>query len=126
MTHTIGPMHPRISINQVCFSGAVLAEFLGRARALGARGISFNSPSLLSPGGAAQAQATLAGSGLSVESICHPFAVYPTLDGDCGQAQDTLQRLVEIGAQLETRSIYLLTGGRGFWAWDRPPGAFLT
>jgi sugar phosphate isomerase/epimerase len=118
-------VHPRISINQICFSGASQVEFLGRARALGAQRIGFNSPSLLAPGGAAQARATLVDSGLSVETVCHPFAVYPTLDGDCAQARDTLLKLIEIGAQLGTRSIYLLTGGRGSLDWEQAAERFV-
>ena len=118
-------MHPRISINQICFSGASPVEFLGRARALGAQRIGFNSPSLLAPGGAAEAQATLAAGGLSVETVCHPFAVYPALDGDCAQARDTLLELIEIGAQLGARSIYLLTGGRGSLDWDQAAERFV-
>jgi sugar phosphate isomerase/epimerase len=118
-------VHPRISINQVCFSGAAPVEFLGQARALAAQRISFNSLSLLAPGGALQAQATLAGGGLSVETICHPFAVHPTLDGDCARARDTLLRLIEIGAQLGTRSIYLLTGGRGSLDWEQAAERFV-
>jgi sugar phosphate isomerase/epimerase len=118
-------VHPRISINQICFSGAAPAGFLGQARALGARRIGFNSPALLTPGGASQAQTALADSGLSVETICHPFAVYPTLDGGCAQASDTLLKLIEIGSQLKTRSIYLLTGGRGLLDWERAAERFV-
>jgi sugar phosphate isomerase/epimerase len=118
-------VHPRISINQICFSGGSLVEFLGRARALGAQRIAFNSPSLLAPRGVAQAQTTLADSGLRVETICHPFAAYPSLDGDCAQARDTLLNLIEIGVQLKARSIYLLTGGRGSLDWDQAAERFV-
>jgi sugar phosphate isomerase/epimerase len=118
-------VHPRISIHQICFSGGGLVEFLGRARALGAQRISFSSPSLLAPKGAAQAQTTLAGSGLSVETICHPFAVFPSLDADCAQARDTLLKLIEMGAKLGARSIYLLTGGRGSLDWEQAAERFV-
>jgi sugar phosphate isomerase/epimerase len=121
----ISTVHPRISINQICFSGGSLVEFLGRARALGAQRIAFNSPSLLTPRAVAQAQTTLADSGLAVESICHPFATHPSLDGGTAQARDTLLKLIEIGAQLKARSIYLLTGGRGTLDWEQAAERFV-
>jgi sugar phosphate isomerase/epimerase len=116
-------VHPRISINQICFSGSVLVEFLGRARALGAQRIGFNSHSLLAPRGVAQAETTLASGGLSVETICHPFA--ETLDGNCAAAQGTLLKLIEIGAGMRARSIYLLTGGRGSLSWEQAAQRFV-
>ncbi len=118
-------MHPRICINQICFSGAAPAEFLRHARALGTQRIGLSSPALLAAGGALVSQAMLSGSGQSVETICHPFAVYPSLDGDCAQARDSLRRLIEIGAQLKTRSIYLLTGGRGSLDWEQAAERFV-
>ena len=115
-------VHPRVSINQVCFAGASLPEFLKKAHALGARRIGFNSPSLLTAGGAKEA-AQSAGSGLSVETICHPFAA--SLDQDCAQARDTLSELIAIGATLGTQSIYLLTGGRGSLDWEQAADRFV-
>jgi sugar phosphate isomerase/epimerase len=118
-------VHPRISINQVCFAEATLEEFLRNARVLGAQRVGFNSPALLAAGAAVQAHAMLTDSGLSVETICHPFAIYPSLDTDCGQARDTLLQLIEVGAQLKTRSIYLLTGGRGSLDWEQAAHRFV-
>jgi sugar phosphate isomerase/epimerase len=110
-------VHPRISINQVCFSDAAPREFLAHARTLGAQRISLNSHWLLVSEGAARARSMLAG-GPSVETICHPFAVHPSLDGDREQSRDALLEVIEIGAQLGARSIYLLTGGRGSLDWE--------
>jgi sugar phosphate isomerase/epimerase len=118
-------VHRRISISQVCFQDAPLEEFLSHARKLDAQRIGFNSPALLAPGAAAQVQAMLAGSGLSVETICHPFAIYPSLDNDCARARDTLLELIEVGAQLKTQSIYLLTGGRGSLSWEQAAERFV-
>jgi sugar phosphate isomerase/epimerase len=118
-------MHPRICINQICFSDAALAEFLDHARALGAERIAFNSPALLAAGQPAQARALLAGSGLSVETICHPFAIYPSLERGCAQARDTLLQLIEIGVHLGTRSIYVLSGGRGSLDWEQAADRFV-
>jgi sugar phosphate isomerase/epimerase len=118
-------MHPRISINQVCFVGADLNEFVGHARALGAQRIGLISSSLLTPTGATAATALLADSGLPVETINQAFATHPSLERGCAQAQQELRRLVDIGAQLGTRSIYLLTGGRGSLDWEQAAARFV-
>jgi sugar phosphate isomerase/epimerase len=118
-------VHPRISIDQVCFAGATLKEFVGHARALGTQRIGLSSGFLLAPGTVAEAQGLLTGSGLKVETINHPFAIYPSLDSDCAHAQDTLLRLIDIGAQLGTGSIYLLTGGRGSLDWAQAANRFV-
>lgn len=118
-------MHPRISINQVCFQGAALNEFVRHVRALGAQRIGFISPSLLAPAGAAAAEALLADGGLAVETINQAFAIHPSLESDCAQAREGLHQLIDIGAQLGTRSIYLLTGGRGSLDWEQAAARFV-
>jgi sugar phosphate isomerase/epimerase len=118
------PVHPRISINQVCFAASAPLEFLAHARTLGAQRIGLSSHWLLAQGGTAQTQAMLAGSP-SVETICHPFAIYPSLEGSFDRARDALLNTIEIGAQLRTRSIYLLTGGRGSLSWEHAAERFV-
>lgn len=99
-------------------------EYLGHARRLGVTRIGFTSATLLAPGAVVQAQAMLTDSGLSVETICHPF-VYPSLDKDLAAARTALLQLIEIGAQLKARSIYLLTGGRGALDWEQAANRFV-
>ncbi len=111
-------MHPRLSVNHVCFLGADLDEFIGLARSLDARNISFTSPRLLEPDGLRRASRALGRRGPSVESIQHRFGVYPDLEGDVGLATETLLRLIAIAAELGARSIYMGTGGRGRLDWD--------
>lgn len=76
-----------------------------------------SSPQLLHEGGFASAQAALDGTGIVVEAINHPFAIYPNLCDDAGQASRNLHQVIQIGAKLGARSIYLLTGGRGGLDW---------
>jgi sugar phosphate isomerase/epimerase len=118
-------VHPRISIDQICFTGATLKEFIGHALALGTPRIGLSSGFLLAAGAVSEAQALLNDSGLRVETINHPFAIYPSLDSDCAQARDTLLRLIDVGSQLGTGSIYLLTGGRGTLDWERAANRFV-
>jgi sugar phosphate isomerase/epimerase len=117
-------VHPRVSVNQVCFAGAELYEFIGHARALGAQRIGFISPSLLSSSGASAAAALLADSGPAVETINQAFAIHPSLESGYAQAQQELHRLIDIGAKLRARSIYLLTGGRGSLDWEQAAARF--
>jgi sugar phosphate isomerase/epimerase len=117
-------MHPRISINQVCFAGAELHEFIGHARALGAQRIGCISHSLLNSAGAAAAAVLLADGGLAVETINQAFAIHPSLESGCAQAQQELYRLIDIGAKIRTRSVYLLTGGRGSLDWEQAAARF--
>jgi sugar phosphate isomerase/epimerase len=117
-------MHPRLSVDQISFGNASLAEFIDHARALGAAQMVLTSPQLLAAGGLNEARQALSGGGPLVEAISHPFAIYPSLDCDCAKASDTLLRLIDIGAALQTKSIYLLTGGRGSMDWQQAADRF--
>jgi len=118
-------LHSRVCINQICFSGAPLAEFVGHARALGSKRIGLLSPSLLAAGGREGVRAALAHGGPAVETINHPFAVYPSLDSNLEPARDLLLQLIDIAAEIGSRSIYLLTGGRGTLPWEEAAARFV-
>jgi sugar phosphate isomerase/epimerase len=118
----VGAVHSRLSIDEICFAGASVAEFVDHARALGARRIALTSASLLASDANVQ---VVFDDGMPVETICHPFAVYPTLEKGAAQATDRLLEVIEIGARLNTRSIYLLTGGRGSLDWEAAAGRFV-
>jgi sugar phosphate isomerase/epimerase len=116
-------MHSRISIDEVCSGGAPQAEFIGHCRELGASRIVLSSPQLLA-GSLQTVKSALAGSTIAVEALNHPFAIYPSLDSDCQKARDILLQLIDIGAELGTRSIYLITGGRGSLSWEQAAESF--
>jgi sugar phosphate isomerase/epimerase len=111
-------MHERISVHHACFYDASLSEFIGHCRTLGVGRLSFASPHLLAAGGLEEALRALAGSGLAVETICHPFLAGQALDADCAAARDTFLCLIDLAPRLGAKSIYLLTGGRGPLDWD--------
>lgn len=118
-------LHSRVCINQICFSGAPLAEFVAHARVLGAQRIGLLSPALLSAEGRAGVRAALAQGGPAVETINHPFAVYPSLDSNLSRARDLLLQLIDVAAEIGSRSIYLLTGGRGSLPWEAAAARFV-
>lgn len=113
-------MHQRVSMHQMCFAGAPLADYIGQCQALGVRRISFASPALLAEGGMAEARTALDEGDMSVESIAHVFRV-GHLSSDQSQWRDsreTLSRLIDHAAGLGARSIYMLTGGHGGLTWE--------
>lgn len=83
------------------------------------------SPSLLAAGGREGIRAALAHGGPVVETINHPFAVYPSLDSNLEPARDLLLQLIDVAAEIGSRSIYLLTGGRGSVPWEEAASRFV-
>jgi sugar phosphate isomerase/epimerase len=110
-------VHPRLSVDQLCFPGAPIDEFVEDCRALGAHHVVLSSPGLLADGGASAAAEALRGD-LRVESVNHPFAVHPDLERDEGAGAAELARLIPIAAGLGARSVYVVTGGRGNLDWS--------
>lgn len=119
-------MHERVSIHQMCFAGAGAADYVRQCQALGARRISFASPSLLADGGMAELQAALAGGDTAVESIAHVFrAGHLSSDSlEWRDSRETLSRLIDDAAGLGARSIYMLTGGHGGLSWEAAAECF--
>jgi sugar phosphate isomerase/epimerase len=98
---------------------------VGHARSLGSQRIGLLSTSLLAAGGREAVRAALAHGGPAVETINHPFAVYPSLDSNLIPARDLLLQLIDIAAEIGSRSIYLLTGGRGSLPWEAAAARFV-
>ena len=107
-------MHPRISVNALCFPGSSLAQVSDHWRTLEARRVSVVSLPLLEPGGREAAKAAL--EGFALETISHPFHMGHHLDPDpatWAEPRETLSRLIEFAKDLGGRSIYMVSGGRG-------------
>jgi sugar phosphate isomerase/epimerase len=116
-------VHPRLSVDQLCFPSSTVAEFVAECRRLDAHHVVLTSPPLLVDGGLEAAQAALV-DGPAVEAVNHPFAIHPDLERDDGTAADTLARLIATASELGARSVYLLTGGRGRLNWDEAADRF--
>ncbi|HXK24699.1 MAG TPA: sugar phosphate isomerase/epimerase family protein [Myxococcota bacterium] len=117
-------VHPRVSIDHVCMMRQGPAEFIASCRELGARHIVLSSPHLLTDTGPEQARRALAGTSIEVEAVNAPFAVFPNLQEDRGEATATMLKLIEIGSRLGARSAYFLTGGRARLDWDAAADRF--
>lgn len=118
-------MHSQLSIHQICFGELGVADFLQQCRVLGARRATLNGPALLAPGGLNAARQHL-GEDLQLQSIAHLFTANPLTQspGDWQQPRETLNRLIDMGAELGADSIYMLTGGRGELSWIEAAASF--
>lgn len=117
-------MHPRLSINKVCFLSRSNAEFIEAARGLGAHNVVLLSSDLLADGALAETQRLLGADGPRVASIQHPFALHPDLDRDEGMAAANLMAVVAVAEQLGADSVYMVTGGRGGLGWEAAAARF--
>lgn len=120
------PMHPSLSVHQVCFGDLALPAAVRRSAALGARRMTLLGNALLEEGAVPSARAALAGEGVEAQSIAHLFHT-GGLSADRASWQpsrDSLDRLIDAAAELGAPSIYLLTGGHGGLAWEQAAECF--
>jgi len=119
-------MHERISIHQMCFAKMSLPDYVRQCQTLGARQIGLISPALLTPNGLSEARSALSGTGLKVQTIAHVFkAGHLSADRNTWQeSRESLTRLIDIAAELNAKSIYMLTGGHGGLSWENAADCF--
>lgn len=111
--------HKRLSVHNVTFYGASLAELQSYWVALGVSRLSVLDGQLLDP----QFPELLGGSTYTVEAVYHLFAG-GRLSTDPHTARDALSRVIDAAAGVGARTVYLLTGGRGDLNWDQAAAQF--
>lgn len=119
-------MHPRISVNNICFMMEPLATQLGYWPQLGVKRVSVLGPQLDGEGKALVQQALRAGN-LQLETIVHPFSSVHALDSDAevlSQARERLSARIAEAQDVGATSIYMTTGGHGGLAWEQAAAAF--
>lgn len=120
-------MHDRIAINHLCFMADPMPTFSTHLRALGARKVSLLGPLLLAEGGVEAAQALVNSGDYGVETITQPFQMGQHISNkekDWVTPRAQLSRLIDIAAQLNAQSIYMVTGGHGALDWDEAARCF--
>ena len=117
-------MHPRVCLHQVAFMQESTADFVGYCRSNGVPNVTLVTPLLMAPGGIEEARQALAPGGVRVESVNHPFAMFPDLENDSGEAAARLMQAVDVAADLGARSVYLISGGRGTFSWEEAANRF--
>ncbi|UMG91276.1 TIM barrel protein [Nocardioides sp. TF02-7] len=118
-------MHPRISVNSLCFPGADLAAMEQHWRALSPDRVSFVSH-LLGPD-LEQPRRILADGGHRLEAVTHLFYEVQNLDRDpqrWAAERARLDRVVDAVAELGGRSVYLMTGGHAGMTWEEAAACF--
>lgn len=119
-------MHPRISVNSICFPGADFRQLSKHWRALGTSWGSFTSL-LLNDESPDDARLALQNAGCQLETIVHPFMPGQPLElceASWQQPRQRLNRVLESAAFLGARSVYLTTGGHGPGSWEQSALAF--
>ena len=104
-------MHPRVGLHEVAFLNESVSDFIGHCRAIGVQNMTLVTPVLMSPGGVEEARQALAAGGPRVESVNHPFATFPNLESDSGEAAAKLTEAVGIAASLEANRSMSSPGG---------------
>jgi len=119
-------MHPRVCLHQVALMKEATTAFIELCRNVGVPNMTLATPLVMQqPGGLAALMRALTASGPRVAVLNHPFAVFPDLERDGGQAAQRLLQAIDLAASLSAKSIYLLTGGRGALTWEQAAARFI-
>lgn len=117
-------MHPRVGLHQVAFLEEGTPAFLDHCARIGVQNCTLVTAALLQPGTVAQTRSRLATGGPRVDAVNHPFATFPDLERDTGEAAANLLRAIACAAALDARWLYVLTGGRGSLTWEQAAQKF--
>lgn len=119
-------IHPRISVNGICFMGESFAHQAEHWRSLKARRVSVIDPEMEADG-IAQLTGALASGDYQLETIVHPYSPAQALRADPNSwvpLRDRLARQIDTAQQLKAKSIYMTTGGRGDMHWEQAAEVF--
>ncbi|HEX7854602.1 MAG TPA: sugar phosphate isomerase/epimerase family protein [Sphingobium sp.] len=99
--------------------------FIDHCRRAGIAHMTLATPLITrSPGGADEARQAMASGGPHTTVLNHPFATFPDLENDEGEASAELIGAMDLAASLGCSSIYLQTGGRGTLTWEQAAERF--
>lgn len=119
-------MHPRISVNGICFMGTPIAQQAQYWRELEAQCVSLLDPGM-EEDGVAKAAAALQSGDYTLETIVHPFLPGQALNPDPASWEVPQQRLlqqIDNAVKLGAKSIYMVTGGHGGMVWEQAAQVF--
>jgi len=119
-------MHPRISVNSICFLDKSLEQQADFWRCLDAHRVSLVGPHLDAEG-IEEARRALATGDYCVETIVHPFSTRIPLDVEKSNWAEPRARLsaqINMAAELGAKSIYMTTGGHGQLTWEQAAETF--
>jgi sugar phosphate isomerase/epimerase len=111
--------HQRLSVHNVTFYGASLAELQAHWAALGVSRLSILDSQLLD----LKFPILLRHNDYTVEAVYHLFAG-GSLASDPHAARDALSAVIDAAADQGARTVYMLTGGRGNLTWKQAAARF--
>ncbi len=112
-------MHPRISVNNLCFAGSDLASDIERWRALQASQIGVQTLKMRHEGWDPSV-ALLGSSGFRIATFVHPFMLTNGLDRSdlIESSRQELSRTLGAAQTLGASTVYMTTGGHGGLSWE--------
>lgn len=112
-------MHPRVCLHQVGFLSESTPAFVAFCREIGVRHMTLANPHMLGPTALEDTLAALAPGGTNATNMAQPFARYPDLERDTGQAAQVLNQAIDAAVAMGMPHIYLVSGGRGALDWEQ-------
>lgn len=111
-------MDPRVCLHQVGFLAESTDAFIRFCGEIGVRHTTLALVPGTGPEAYDQARAALADSGVAAANWAHPFARFPDLEADSGEAAERLNATIDACAAIGCGHIYLVSGGRGSLDWE--------
>jgi sugar phosphate isomerase/epimerase len=111
-------MHPRVCLHQVGFLSESTDAFVRFCGEIGVGHVTLAMLPGTGPEAYAAARAALEGSKVMPDNWAHPFARYPDLESDSGEAAERLNATIDTCAAIGCGHIYLVSGGRGSLDWE--------
>ncbi len=118
-------VHPRVSLHQVAFARDGTQAFVDFCRRNAVPNMTLAPMLMTGPDDVAIVKAASVDKGPRASTINHPFAVYPNLEADTGQAVQRLLEVIEITSKIGANAIYMQTGGRGRLDWEQAAARFV-
>lgn len=119
-------MHPRVCMHQVVYMKENTTSFIELCRSIGVMHMTLATPLVMQqPGGLDAIKRALATDDPQAAIVNHPFAVFPNLEQDAGEASEKMLHAIDLTLNLGAKSMYLLTGGRGSLSWEQAAERFI-
>jgi sugar phosphate isomerase/epimerase len=118
-------VHPRISLHQVAFVRDGTPAFVEFCRKNSVPNMTVVSLLMMGQDDIEILKASAPNGGAKASTVNHPFATFPNLQEDTGQAVQKLLEAIDITASIGADAIYMQTGGRGKLDWEQASGRFM-
>ncbi|MGB8363866.1 MAG: TIM barrel protein [Rhizomicrobium sp.] len=118
-------IHPRISLHQVAFVRDDTAAFVDFCRKNAIANMTLVTLLMNGQDDLEIVRSCAADRGPKARTVNHPFATFPNLEEDTGQAAQKLLAAIDIAASIGADAIYMQTGGRGKLDWEQAASRFM-